>query len=79
MVKEDITKNKIITFTDRNSLESSYFVIFPNGDVRISTDLKDTLVGNLIKDDIREIWKNTCFEKNSHHNRTIKTIGSRLW
>ncbi|MBQ9012993.1 MAG: radical SAM protein [Bacilli bacterium] len=74
MIKDDMTKNKIITFTDRNSLESSYFVIFPNGDVRISTDLKDTLVGNLIKDDIREIWKNTCFEKNSHHNRTIKTI-----
>ncbi|WP_455542547.1 radical SAM protein [Intestinibacter sp.] len=79
-VKEDITKNKninkstIITFTDRNSLESSYFVVFPNGDVRISTDLDDKFLGNLKNDTIKDIWKNRWFDKNSHINRTNRSI-----
>ena len=74
ITKENISKDKIITFTDRNSLESSYFVIFPNGDVRISTDLNDKILGNLITDNIRDIWKNTCYKKDLHDDRTSKTI-----
>ena len=74
IIIQNIIKYKIITFTDRNSLESSYFVIFPNGDVRISTDLNDKILGNLITDNIRDIWKNTCYKKDLHDDRTSKTI-----
>lgn len=71
---ENLTKNKIITFSDRNSIESSYFVIFPNGDVKISTDLSDKIVGNLMKDSIADIWKNKFYEKNLHIERTKQAI-----
>lgn len=72
--KQDFNDKKIITFSDRNSIESSYFVIFPNGDVKISTDLTDKIIGNLIEDSIADIWENKCYEKQSHMERTSKAI-----
>lgn len=72
--KQDFNDKKVITFSDRNSIESSYFVIFPNGDVKISTDLSDKIIGNLIEDSISDIWENKYYEKKSHMERTSKAI-----
>ena len=60
----------ILSICGRTNIESAHFVIFPDGDIRISNDCKDRVVGNILKDDIIGIWCNGCFFKELHEQRT---------
>ena len=62
--------NKILSISDSNNIENAYFVIFPNGDIRISTGMKDTHLGNVLEDDICSIWENGGYIKALHEERT---------
>lgn len=66
------TKDKplILSISDQKNIESAYFVVFPNGDVRISDQHSDRVVGNVLKDEIQDIWENGGFKKELHEERT---------
>lgn len=59
-----------ITVSGRANIESAYFVIFPNGDIKISTGLKDSVIGNAISDNLEEIWYQGAYMRELHEERT---------
>ena len=61
---------KLLTVSDSENLESAYFVIFPNGDIRISDDSQERLLGNVLQDNISTIWENGGYLKALHEERT---------
>lgn len=61
---------KILTVSDSNNIEKAYFVIFPNGDIKISGDMEDRLLGNVLNGNIQEIWANGGYLKKQHDART---------
>ena len=63
-------REKLLTISGRENIESAYFVIFPNGDIKISTGLKDRMIGNALKDDIEKLWKQESFNHELHEERT---------
>ena len=65
---------EIMTASSREAIENSYFVVFPNGDVRLSDNLSDTHIGNLLHDSVTEIWSEHHFNKNLHIERTDRAI-----
>ena len=61
---------KLLTVSDSENIESAYFVIFPNGDIRISSDSQDRCLGNVLMDNIQEIWETGGYLKKLHEERT---------
>lgn len=61
---------KIISISNRQNIESAYFVIFPNGDVKISQGLKDQVIGNILEDDLAYMWEHGLYRKDLHEDRT---------
>lgn len=59
-----------VAVSGRENIESAYFVIFPNGDIRISTGLNDQLMGNAIRNDLEEIWHRGSYRRELHEERT---------
>lgn len=59
-----------LTVSGRLNIESAYFVIFPNGDIKISIGLQDQIIGNAIKDDLRMIWHQGAYCRELHEERT---------
>ncbi len=64
--KEDV----LISISGRDSIENAYFVIFPNGDVKISQYLEDQVIGNALVDDLQKLWGNELYQKDLHEKRT---------
>lgn len=64
----------ILSISDRKAIENAYFVVFPNGDVRLSKQLADEYLGNLIEGNVNEIWSINDFNKEKHLERTIRAI-----
>ena len=67
--------DKILTISDSDNIESAYFVIFPNGDIRISSDSQDKLLGNVLQDNIQNIWETGGYLKELHEERTEFILG----
>lgn len=69
---QDYMKNSmtLISISNRKNIESAHFVIFPDGNVRISQNLRDQIVGNILVDDIKQLWKNEAYQKELHKERT---------
>lgn len=65
---------EIASTSSREVIENSYFVVFPNGDVRLSDHLSDTYIGNLLKDRVNEIWQMNQFNIELHTERTKRAI-----
>lgn len=66
-VKEE---NIILSISDQSNIESAYFVIFPEGDIRISDASTDKVLGNILTDNIIDIWENGGYMKDLHEQRT---------
>ena len=64
----------ILSISSREAIENAYFVVFPNGDVRLSQQLSDKYIGNLLKNDVNEIWEHNNFNKELHIERTNRAI-----
>lgn len=64
--KEDI----LLSISGRDSIENAYFVIFPNGDIKISQDLEDRIIGNALTDDLQQLWQHELYQKSLHDERT---------
>lgn len=60
----------LLSISGRENIESAYFVIFPNGDIKISTDLKDIVLGNALTDDLKQIWIKGNYYRELHEERT---------
>lgn len=60
----------IFSISDSNNIENAYFVIFPNGDIRISSDGEDHFLGNILSRNIQEIWATGGYRKELHEMRT---------
>lgn len=60
----------ILSVSERENIESAYFVIFPNGDIRISDRHNDRVIGNVLENDIENIWEHGGFKKELHKERT---------
>lgn len=74
-VADDVRKKKgdapfILSLSDRKNIESAYFVVFPNGDIRISDNHNDRVIGNVLEDEIQDIWEHEGFKKELHEERT---------
>lgn len=67
-------ENVLISISGRENIESAYFVIFPNGDIKISTDLQDAVLGNALTDDLKQIWENGDYYRALHEERTRYVI-----
>lgn len=63
-------RNLLISISDRENIESGHFVIFPNGDIKISKNLEDRVIGNVLIDDLYQLWKNDAYQKDIHEQRT---------
>lgn len=63
-------KGPLLSISGRESIERAYFVIFPNADVKISHNLHDKVIGNVLVDDLMHIWDNKLFKKELHERRT---------
>lgn len=63
-------KDVILSISDRDNIEAGYFVVFPNGDIKISTKLQDTTLGNVLSDDFEMIWGNANYKHELHESRT---------
>lgn len=61
---------KRLTISGRLNIESAYFVIFPNGDIKISTGLQDQIIGNALNDDLKTIWHQGAYQRELHEERT---------
>ena len=61
----------IISESGRQDLESAYFVIFPNGEVRLSHETGESVLGNMLDDEVEAIWNQNKFHKVMHQERTI--------
>lgn len=64
------TKSSLLSVSDRKNIESAYFVIFQNGDIKISTGLRDRVLGNVLEHSLQEIWQQGGYEREAHENRT---------
>ena len=60
----------IFSISDSNNIENAYFVIFPNGDIRISSDGEDHFLGNVLSRNIQKIWATGGYRKELHEMRT---------
>lgn len=70
-IQRELSGDKtIVSITNRESIEAAYFVVFPDGSIRISTQCQDDIVGNILTNDVREIWENNKYLKTSHEERT---------
>lgn len=67
----------IISISNRQNIESAYFVIFPNGDIKISQGLKDQVIGNALTDDLKQLWENELYQKFLHEERTKFLINNK--
>lgn len=65
---------EIVTASSREAIENSYFVVFPNGDVRLSDGLADEDLGNLLESDVKTLWQTHHFNKKLHVARTQRAI-----
>lgn len=63
-------KADLLSISDRNNIENAYFVIFPNGDIKISNNLEDRVLGNALKNNLKKIWKEGNYNKQLHQKRT---------
>lgn len=63
-------KETIVTISDRQNIEKAHFVIFPNGDIKISQSLKDQVVGNVLINDLKQVWAYELYQKELHEERT---------
>lgn len=70
-VKKYLEKEDIwLSISGQNDIESGYFVIFPNGDIKISSSLEDAVLGNALSDNLEEIWKSGDYSHTLHEERT---------
>ena len=60
----------MVSVSGRDNIENAYFVIFPNGDVKISTGLQDVVLGNAMRDDLGQIWIDGNYQRELHEKRT---------
>lgn len=67
----------MLSISGRENIESAYFVIFPNGDIKISTDLKDVVLGNALTDDLKQIWIKGNYYRELHEERTKCVIPTK--
>ncbi len=65
----------ILSISGKDNIERAYFVIFPNGDIKISTGLQDTVLGNVLTDPIGKIWGNGQYCHELHRERTCLAVG----
>lgn len=63
-------KGILVSVSGRDNIENAYFVIFPNGDVKISTGLQDVVLGNAMRDDLGQIWIDGNYQRELHEKRT---------
>lgn len=69
----------IVSLSDHENIESAYFVIFPNGDIRISNLQNDRVVGNALTDNLEELWEHCGFKKDLHEKRTSQVFTRNRW
>lgn len=55
-----------ITIADRDYLNNNYFTILQEGTVRASVNNKDIIIGNVLEQDISEIWMSPYFDHAKH-------------
>ncbi|HYF82452.1 MAG TPA: radical SAM protein [Clostridia bacterium] len=55
-----------ICFADKDTLKDSYFLLFSDGTVMNSCNEQDVIVGNLLSDEIADIWSKEYFNKSRH-------------
>lgn len=60
----------LLSISGRDSIENAYFVIFPNGDIKISLNLEDQIIGNALTDDLQHLWQHELYQKKLHDERT---------
>ena len=69
----------MVHFSDRIELQKACFSISPNGEVRVSIDDGEIIVGDLKTQEVKEIWSSTLFNKKLHYKRTSwLTNGNKL-
>ncbi len=62
--------NVMFACNDSDEIKNSYFVIAPNGDIRISDDTDEIIVGNALEDSISRVWEKNNYNKAKHNQRT---------
>ena len=67
-------KANCVSVCDRESIEHAHFVIFPNGDIKISDDLHDRVLGNALQDDLQQLWAEGGYNRESHDTRTAAAV-----
>lgn len=62
--------NMLLSISNRDDLEKAHFVVFPNGDIKISNGLQDYVLGNILSSNLYDIWENGGYHFQEHQNRT---------
>lgn len=69
---KEILKSEKVVISDSNheNIAAAYFVIFPNGEIRVSESHGEKVVGNILSDEIYEMWNGGDYYKELHQQRT---------
>lgn len=70
-IKEALkSENVVVSNSDHENIGTAYFVIFPNGDIRVSESQGEKVVGNILSDEVSEMWNGGDYRKELHQQRT---------
>ena len=61
-----------VTIADREYMQRNYFSILQDGNVRVTVDGEDKIVGSLLSQSVMEIWQSPFFDHRKH-------VESRRW
>lgn len=53
-----------------DDIEQAHFIALANGDVRIAHNHQEQILGNLLHDDISDIWMQGAYNRDRHNERT---------
>lgn len=67
-------EEKRVSACDREAIEHAHFVIFPNGDIKISDDLQDRILGNALRDNLQQLWAEGGYNRELHDDRTAAAV-----
>ena len=60
----------ILSSCNQENIQSAYFVIFPNGEVRVTEEGQEHVVGSMLTDEVQMMWSRGGFLKDIHEERT---------
>lgn len=70
-IKEALkSENVVVSNSNHENIATAYFVIFSNGDIRVSESQGEKVVGNILSDEICEMWNGGDYCKELHQQRT---------